>query len=176
MNLVKKKRIIGFIFIGLLLFLFLYANWPMTPLQEGARADSVAVYKSGRKLVLLQNGKMLKEYSISLGGSPIGPKKEEGDHKTPEGPYTIDYRKPDSAFHLALHISYPDAEDELEAAARGVSPGGFIMIHGMRNGLGFLGRLHLLFDWTDGCIAVTNAEIEEIARAVADGTPIEIFP
>lgn len=154
----------------------LYAEWPSTPLPNDVKADRVVVTKSQRKLVLLQQGKTLKEYHIALGRVPDGRKQQEGDGKTPEGQYTIDYRKPDSAFHFALHISYPNEQDSKDAAAKGASPGGLIMIHGMRNGLGFIGNLHRLFDWTNGCIAVTDREIEEIARAVDDGTPIEINP
>lgn len=167
-------KIVSGVILAALLALVAYAHWPSPQLPEGARADAIVVYKSQRKLVLLQSGKILKEYSIVLGGSPIGAKKEEGDQKTPEGAYTIDYRKPNSSFHLALHVSYPNQQNKSEAAARGVSPGGFIMVHGMRNGLGFLGRLHRFVDWTNGCIAVTNAEIEEISRVVSDGTPIDI--
>jgi murein L,D-transpeptidase YafK len=138
------------------------------------RADAIVVHKSERVLELLSGGNVLKRYSVALGGNPVGAKAEEGDSKTPEGSYIIDYRKPDSSFHLALHISYPNEQEKLAAASRGVSPGGLIMIHGIRNGLGFVGRLHLLADWTNGCIAVTNKEIEEISKAVLDGTPIEI--
>lgn len=151
-----------------------YAHWPSPQLPEGTRADAIIVYKSQRKLAILKDGQTLKEYSVSLGGSPAGAKKEEGDEKTPEGSYTIDYRKPNSSFHFALHVSYPNEREKSEAAARGVSPGGLIMVHGIKNGLGFLGRLHRLADWTNGCIAVTNREIEELARVVADGTPIDI--
>lgn len=167
-------KIVSSVILAALLSLVAYAHWPSPQLPEGARADAIVVYKSQRKLVLLQSGKILKEYSIVLGGSPIGAKKEEGDQKTPEGIYTIDYRKPNSTAHFALHISYPNQQNKAEAAARGVSPGGFIMVHGLLNGLGFLGRLHRFVDWTNGCIAVTNTEIEEIARVVSDGTPIDI--
>ena len=119
---------------------------------------------------------MLKQYRVSLGGSPVGAKTQEGDRKTPEGVYRIDYRKADSAFHRALHVSYPNYKDRARAAAAGVSPGGLIMIHGIRNGLGGLGRWHRLVDWTNGCIAVSDPEIEQIWAAVPDGTPVEIRP
>jgi len=99
-----------------------------------------------------------------------------GDGRTPEGDYVIDYHKPNSSFHRALHISYPSPLDVANALSRGVEPGGLIMIHGMKDGLRYLGRLHTFLDWTDGCIAVTNSEIEEISRVVADGTPIRIEP
>ena len=111
---------------------------------------------------------------MSLGREPVGPKKAEGDRRTPEGVYTIDTRIERSAFHRALHISYPNVADRAAAQSAGVSPGGAIMIHGIRNGLGWLGRAHRLIDWTSGCVAVTNPEIEELWRAVRDGTPVEI--
>ncbi|MCI0505734.1 MAG: L,D-transpeptidase family protein [Gammaproteobacteria bacterium] len=169
------KTVAG-IFAGILLSLAVFAHWPALQLPEGTQADTIVVYKSQRKLVIRRGGETLKEYSVALGGVPIGPKTQEGDEKTPEGSYKIDYRKPDSAFHLALHISYPDEQEKSEAAARGVSPGGLIMVHGIRNGFGFLGRLHRILDWTNGCIAVTNQEIDEIARVVSDETPIDILP
>jgi murein L,D-transpeptidase YafK len=124
----------------------------------------------------LNRGKPLKTYQVALGGNPAGPKREQSDHRTPEGRYIIDFHNRRSAFHLALHISYPSAEDRRQGARRGVAPGGAIMIHGLRNGRGWVGEAHRLRDWTNGCIAVTDSEIEEIARAVPDGTPIVIYP
>jgi murein L,D-transpeptidase YafK len=151
-----------------------YAHFPAPELDADARADRVVVLKSERKLILMNADRPLKEYRIALGRDPVGLKTREGDGRTPEGQYVIDYRKPDSSFHRALHISYPSPADAAQASVRGVSPGGLIMIHGIRNGLGVVGRFHRLTDWTNGCIAVTNSEIEEIWRAVPDGTPIEI--
>ena len=138
------------------------------------RADAIIVEKSERRLLLMRDGAVLGEYSVALGSSPLGDKEQEGDGRTPEGRYTVDYKNAASAFHLSLHISYPNAADRREAEGRGVSPGGDIMIHGLPNRLGFLGPLHRLFDWTEGCIAVTNGEIEDIWTRVAVGTPIEI--
>ena len=146
------------------------------PLPSDIAADYLLVEKSERRLIVFSNNTPIKEYTVALGREPIGPKQFEGDGKTPEGHYIIDRRKADSSFHLALHVSYPNAQDEQFAASRGQSPGGAIMIHGIRNGLGFLGPLHRLHDWTDGCVAVTDAEIEELWRAVPDGTPIEMRP
>jgi len=146
------------------------------PLPEGTRADRVLVRKSARKLELYRGTELLRSYRVSLGKNPIGHKQREGDGRTPEGHYVLDYHKLDSAFHRALHISYPSPADVASARAHNVSPGGLIMVHGLRNGLGFLGRMHRLTDWTDGCVAVTNEEIEEIARVVPDGTPIDITP
>jgi len=119
---------------------------------------------------------LLKTYVVSLGRHPVGPKEREGDKRTPEGLYTIESHNPRSSFHRALKVSYPSAADRLAAEKRGVAPGGDIMIHGLRNGLGLIGRLQRGLDWTAGCIAVTNPEIEEICRVVPDGTPIEIRP
>ncbi|MCA1440448.1 L,D-transpeptidase family protein [Ensifer sp. IC4062] len=137
-------------------------------------AKEVVVDKSERLLKLLRDGTVLGEYSVSLGGNPLGHKQREGDRRTPEGDYLIDWRNPNSSFHLSLHISYPDAADQARAAAAGESPGGDIMIHGLPNGWGFLGSLHLLLDWTNGCIAVTDKEMREIWSLVPDGTPIRI--
>jgi len=162
----------GIVVIGLLT----YANWPEKPLSPNSVADKVLILKGQRALILLKDGRPLKEYCVSLSKNAIGRKEQEGDKKTPEGIYTIDYRNPKSSFHLSLHISYPNADDVASAKAKGVSPGSLIMIHGLRNGLGLLGKLHRLFDWTGGCIAVTNPEIEEICCAVKDGTPVEIRP
>ena len=148
---------------------------PQTAIRRvRAKADKVLVEKGARRLTLFCGGRKFKEYPIALGFSPIGPKEREGDGRTPEGSYVIDFHKPDSAFHRALHISYPSAGDNARAAEAGVSPGGDIMIHGLPNGLGGLGPAHRLRDWTAGCIAVTDSEIEEIYNSVSDGTPIEI--
>lgn len=153
-----------------------YAHWPISPLPDAARADRLLVLKGERRLILFKDGVAIRDYRIALGRNPLGPKAEEGDGRTPEGGYVIDYRKPDSDFHRALHISYPSPADQAAAAARGVDAGGQIMIHGIRNGQGIMGRWHRMRDWTAGCIALTDAEIEQIWQAVPDGTPIEIRP
>ena len=139
-----------------------------------AYADRVIVEKARRQLHLLASGKVLRTYRVALGRNPVGAKTQEGDGKTPEGIYVIDTRKKQSGYHRALHISYPSAADVDRAQRAGVKPGGDIMIHGIRNGLGWVGSLHRVTDWTLGCIAVTNQEIEEIWTAVPDGTPIEL--
>lgn len=137
-------------------------------------ADFVLVDKSDRTLTLYADGTALKTYAgIQFGAAPIGHKRFEGDERTPEGRYTIDARNPASAYHLSLRVSYPNAADRAWAAARGRSPGGDIFLHGQPNWLA-AGRIP--GDWTDGCIALSNAEIEELWRAVPDGTPIEIRP
>jgi murein L,D-transpeptidase YafK len=151
-----------------------FANWPPRALPAGVTADRIVVRKEARELTLFCNGAPLKTYEVSLGEEPAGPKRREGDNRTPEGVYTIDRHKADSDFHLALHVSYPNAQDRARALQMGVPPGGDIMIHGLPNRLGWLGRFQRLVDWTAGCIAVTNPEIDEIYRATPDGTPIEI--
>jgi murein L,D-transpeptidase YafK len=142
------------------------------PLQASATADKVLVLKRQRKLYLLQGNQVLKAYRVSLGGSPVGPKIREGDRRTPEGAYVLDWHNPDSQFYKSLHISYPNAKDLARARKLGVPPGGDLFIHGQPNDFDGPGKQP--GDWTDGCVAVTNAEMDEIWRAVADGTPIEI--
>jgi murein L,D-transpeptidase YafK len=153
-----------------------WANWPERSIAPGVVADRVVVLKSKRQLELHAKGKLLKSYVVSLGRHPVGPKEREGDKRTPEGLYAIESHNPRSSFHRALKVSYPSAADRIAAGKRGAAPGSDIMIHGIRNGLGLIGRLQRRLDWTAGCIAVTNPEIEEIYRAVPDGTPIEIQP
>lgn len=145
-------------------------------LPANARADHVVVLKSQRILMLMSRGQVLKRYKVSLGRVPTGPKVQQGDHKTPEGTYVLDRRNDKSRFYRSIHISYPDQKDRANAAKLGVSPGGDVFIHGLPNRFGWLGKSHLSMDWTDGCIAVTDQEMDEIWRAVRDGTPIEIKP
>jgi len=109
-----------------------------------------------------------------LGGNPNGPKERQGDNKTPEGTYVIDSRNKDSQYHLSLHISYPNERDKKRAKELGVSPGGNIMIHGIKNGFSWVGDFHSEADWTKGCIAVTDEEIEEIAKIAPNGTIVEV--
>lgn len=149
---------------------------PESPLPAGTEADLLVVNKSARRMLVYAHGSLLRSYRVSLGHDPLGPKRRQGDHRTPEGRYVIDHHNPNSAYHLSLHVSYPSAADAARARASGYSPGGEIMIHGTRNGLGWLARVRLPVDWTDGCIAVTNAEMDELYRVVPDGTPIEIRP
>jgi len=139
-------------------------------------ADRVVVHKKERTLELFKNGLSFRKYKIALGAQPAGPKTQEGDHKTPEGVYVIDRRNEHSKFYRALHISYPNADDQSRAERLGVSPEGDIMIHGLPNGFGWLGASHRMKDWTDGCIAVTDKEMDEIWQLVPDGTSIEIAP
>ena len=139
-------------------------------------ADKVLIEKKERRLTLLSKGEVIKTYKIALGANPVGPKERQGDNKTPEGVYTIDSRNGNSGFHLALHISYPNERDVRRAKELGVSPGGDIMIHGLKNGFGLVGTSHAEVDWTNGCIAVTNQEMEEIYKFVPIGTTVVIVP
>lgn len=145
------------------------------PLPEGLRVDRVLVDKSDRRLYLLKDTRVLKSYRISLGANPTGHKQQEGDMRTPEGEYMIDYRNPKSQFHLSLHISYPNARDRQRARRRGVSPGGQIFIHGLPPRVNKIGKFFMRFgDWTAGCIALSNEDIEELWRVIPNHTPIEI--
>jgi murein L,D-transpeptidase YafK len=139
-------------------------------------ADRIAVYKQQRKLVLYSHGKEIKSYRVALGSEPVGAKARQGDHRTPEGSYVLDRKNDQSRFYKAFHISYPNPQQLADAHHLGIDPGGDIMLHGMRKHYGWIGKLHTLHDWTDGCIAVTNDEMDELWRIVPVGTPIDIYP
>jgi murein L,D-transpeptidase YafK len=160
-------------YIYLLLWVF-----PLTLFANSTqKVDKVVVYKSERKMELIYKGIAIKTYDISLGDSPVGHKEMQGDERTPEGNYIIDYRNPNSHYHLSLHISYPDKNDRENARKKGVNLGGLIMIHGLPNKFAWASKLFAGWDWTDGCIAVNdNSQIEEIWNLVPDGTPISILP
>jgi murein L,D-transpeptidase YafK len=141
------------------------------------KADKILVLKSARKLQLLKDGVVLKTFPIALGANPVGPKRAGGDGKTPEGVYTIDGFQPHSRYHLALHISYPNATDRAQAEAAHRDPGGDIEIHGLPAWYnGPLNPNRFDKDWTHGCVSVGDRAIEEIYSAVSVGTPIEIRP
>jgi len=140
------------------------------------KADLVIVDKSKSKLYLEYAGKVIKSYHIALGPHPKGHKQREGDGRTPEGRYILDLKNAESAYYKSIHISYPNEFDISSALERGVAPGGAIMIHGQKNGFGKLARLTQRTNWTKGCIAVTDQEMDEIWAAVDSGTPIEIRP
>ncbi|OGW23854.1 MAG: hypothetical protein A2X59_06205 [Nitrospirae bacterium GWC2_42_7] len=143
---------------------------------QNVPADKILIEKKERRLTLISKGKVLKTYKIALGGNPNGPKERQGDNKTPEGTYVINSRNRDSRYHLSLRISYPNEKDKKRAKELGVSPGGDIMIHGIKNGFSWAGGLHTEVDWTKGCIAVTDEEIEEIEKLVPNGAIVEIRP
>ena len=138
--------------------------------------DSILVEKSARRLSLFQHGRLVRIYAVALGQQPVGDKVRRGDKRTPEGRFRIEARNPQSRYHRALRISYPDAGHRARAQMLGVSPGGDIMIHGLPARQAWVGAAHRDFDWTEGCIALTNQEIDEIWSAVPVGTPIHIMP
>lgn len=140
------------------------------------QADRVLIRKSARQLTLLRSGKALRTYHVSLGSNPAGAKDRQGDGRTPEGIYRIDSRNAYSKYHRALHVSYPNAADRLRARRLGVAPGGEIMIHGTPNRWRGLPFVFAHTDWTQGCIAVSDAEIEEMWKLVPNGTVVEIRP
>jgi murein L,D-transpeptidase YafK len=144
--------------------------------DDQSKADLVVVYKAERILQLKRAGRVLRTFPIALGREPTGPKLQEGDGRTPEGVYTLDWRNPDSQFYRAIHISYPRQSRSPHATRWGVSPGGHIMLHGLPNGVSAERVGHPRRDWTEGCIALTNEEIDEIWARVEDGTTIIIYP
>ena len=156
--------------------LLAWANWPAAALPDGITADRLVVLKSQRQLVVYSRGEVLKTYRVSLGRHPVGRKQYQGDGRTPEGLYAIDLRKTNTCCFRSLEISYPNAADRAWAAAHHVSPGGLVMVHGIGRGFGWVGRLQRFYDWTDGCVAVTNREMAELWRVVPVGTPIELRP
>ena len=171
------KKLTAATFFGLALVAAVYyASRTYAPLPAGSQADLIIVQKSARLLSAYSHGTLLRAYNVSLGPEPVGPKTRAGDGRTPEGPYLIDHHNPTSAFHRALHVSYPSHDDIARAHSASYPLGGDIMVHGIRDSLRWIGHAHLLVDWTVGCIAVTDPEIDELYRIVPDGTPIEIRP
>jgi murein L,D-transpeptidase YafK len=160
-------------FLTLIALLFISLSVSANP---NLHADRIVIIKSKRTLTLYSGSKELKSYRVALGGAPVGPKTRQGDHRTPEGVYRIDAKNSKSQYHRALHVSYPNPQDRAQAAKLRVNPGGDIMIHGLPPAYAYLGPLHRQYDWTEGCIAVTNSEIEEIWKLVPVGTEVEIRP
>jgi murein L,D-transpeptidase YafK len=173
---IRKILVLFAAIVLLIASVYIYAHHNWNPLPVGTTIDRILVEKSARRLSIFAGNKKLKSYRVALGRNPVGAKEQEGDMKTPEGVFKIDRRNPHSSFHLALHVSYPSDNDATRAAASGVSAGGDIMIHGIQNGLGWIGAFHRWHDWTVGCVALTDEEIEELYRVTPDGTPIEIKP
>ena len=173
----KVAKLIVLAFGILLAGLAIYYFYPQPKLPAGKPVDKLVVYKSKRQLLAYSNGELLKTYTISLGRQPLGHKEQEGDGKTPEGLYFINAKNPNSGYHKNLGISYPNERDIAHAKSIGKSTGGDVKIHGFKNGILVPpGRFHRLTDWTLGCIAITNEEVDELFSAVAVGTPIEINP
>ncbi|MGA7242446.1 MAG: L,D-transpeptidase family protein [Terracidiphilus sp.] len=149
---------------------------PESSPQTSGHVDSILVLKREHLMELLAGGRVIRTYKAALGRGGLAPKEREGDARTLEGHNVIDSRNEHSGFYRALHISYPNAGDSSRAAKLGVTPGGAIMIHGIKNGLGWLGATHCTVDWTAGCIVVTDDEIDEVWNLVPVGTPVEIRP
>ena len=141
-----------------------------------AQVDLVRVDKSERRMELLEKGVVIRHYKIALGDAPIGHKQKEGDERTPEGRYILDYRNPNSSYFKSLHVSYPNKQDLATAKAKGVDAGGMIMIHGQRNSFGWASAITQRMDWTNGCMALNNEDMQEVWDLVKTGTPIEILP
>jgi murein L,D-transpeptidase YafK len=140
------------------------------------KADSVLVIKSEKRLYLMDKGKQFASLPVTFGGNPVGHKQSQGDQRTPEGYYTLGYKNANSKFYKSIHISYPNVQDRLNADRQGADPGGDIMIHGQANGWGWAAPIVQLFSWTDGCIALSNSDMDRVWAAVDPGTPIEIRP
>ena len=159
---------------GVLLAFMCMATAPT--LQAAEKADMVRVVKSEKKLYLLKDDEVFASYPVKFGANPEGHKEQQGDERTPEGNYFLTYKNSKSAFYRSIHISYPNAEDQEKARSLGVDPGGDIMIHGQANGWEWAGFLTQLVNWTDGCIALTNSNMDLVWNAIESGTPIEIIP
>ena len=142
--------------------------------QPDGPIDRIYVDKSDHWMAVYRGGQIIREFRVALGRGGLRPKERAGDGRVPEGLYVIDGHNPNSAYHLSLHISYPTSGQSADAAARGISAGGDIMIHGLPNGRGWIGSRQRKLDWTEGCIALANAEMDWLYRSVPDGTPIEI--
>ncbi len=140
----------------------------------GGPVDRIYVDKSEHWMAVYRGGNIIREFRVALGRGGLGPKQKAGDGRVPEGLYAIDFHNANSAYYLSLHINYPTADQAAAAAARGVSAGGDIMIHGLPNGRDWIGSRHRKVDWTEGCIALTDPEMQWLFREVPDGTPIEI--
>jgi len=143
---------------------------------EITKIDSVEVFKSKREMVIFSNGNKLKTYNISLGTEPEGPKQFEGDKKTPEGKYIFDRKNTATGYHLSIHISYPNEQDKIKAASFGKAPGSDIMLHGIPNNADLIESYYENNDWTHGCIAVNNNDMDELWRVIDVGTPVIIYP
>jgi murein L,D-transpeptidase YafK len=140
------------------------------------RADQVVVSKSASRLYLQGNGKTFATFKVAFGAQPQGHKQQQGDERTPEGNYFLDAKNAQSAYYKSIHISYPNAADRAQAKSKGIDVGGDVMIHGQRNGWGWFAPLTQWFNWTDGCVALSNRDMEVVWRAVKVGTPITIYP
>ncbi len=172
-----KKYLLSFILFIFGIFIFLSPAFASLENHAYLKADQVIVYKAKRIMQLLRNGHVIREYRVALGKNPKGHKIHMGDSRTPEGNYTLAWRNPYSKYHLSINVSYPDPVDQEVANSLGLNAGDAIMIHGLPNGVKKPKEIgHPYKDWTDGCIAVNNQEMQEIWALVDDGTPISIWP
>ena len=169
-------RLFWIVLLASLATLVIYYFYPEPGLPADTEIDKLVVLKGERIMHAYSNGSVIRTYKISLGKNSVGHKQAEGDYRTPEGDYFINSRNDESGYHRNLGISYPNKADRDAAMKSNVSPGGDIKIHGLRNGLGFIGKFQRWNDWTAGCIAITDAEVDELADRVRLGTPITILP
>lgn len=170
------KKAILFILLLIIVGAIIYNLYPEKKLPANTKIDYIIVKKSDRQLLAYSKFKLVKTYQISLGDSPVGHKEYEGDEKTPEGIYIINAKNPHSGYHKNLGISYPNSKDVAYAKLLGRPAGGDIKIHGIRNKFGFIGKFQRFSDWTNGCMALTNSEVDELYTTVKIGTKIEIRP
>jgi murein L,D-transpeptidase YafK len=164
------------IFLLLLSSVIVYYFLPEPALPSTKKIDTLIVIKHKGIMEAYADDELIKTYKVSIGQHPVGDKEFEGDKKTPEGSYRINDKNPNSGYYKNLGVSYPNAGDIKEAKAKGLSPGGEIKIHGLKNGIGFIGKFHRFINWTAGCIAVTNEEMDELYEAIEVDTPIIIKP
>src|SRR5688572_5950517 len=166
-----------FVIFGLvILVVATYYFYPEKTLPAETRINKILIRKNDREMDVYSNESLIKTFSISLGGNPYGHKQVQGDQRTPEGRYFVDSKNNRSGYHKNLGISYPNKNEKGEAKRKGIDPGGEIKIHGIRNGFGFIGKFQRWYDWTDGCVALTDQEIDELYKSVEIGTPVEILP
>ncbi len=170
----KLLRLIALSIIAAIGALLIYYVIPSGKIPDGVVIDRIVVYKAAHKLEAYAQGRLMVTYRIAIGKQPVGAKEYEGDQKTPEGIYTINDRNPNSGYHRNLGISYPNAADIARAQQLGKPTGGDIKIHSLKNGQGYIGKFHRWKDWTNGCIAVTDAEMDQLYDHTALGTIIEI--
>ena len=175
-RIVSKGKLISAIIVITAVILGVYYVYPEPELPPDIKVDLLIVYKSRRLMEAYSGTRIVKKYKVSLGRNPFGDKQFEGDKKTPEGVYSINAKNPNSGYHKNLGISYPNQQDINEARKLGKPTGGDVKIHGLRNGLGIIGKFHRWYDWTAGCIALTDEEVDELYVTVAVGTKIDIRP
>ncbi len=168
-----KRSLISIVFLPIV-GLTIYYFFPESKLPSNINIDKMVVFKSRKQLLVYSGGRLVKTYTVSLGFCPVGKKQVDHDGKTPEGQYVINAKNPHSVCHKNLGISYPNQDDVINAKNQGKLPGGDIKIHGLSNGRGFIGKFHRWRNWTDGCIALTNAEVDDLYDHTAIGTLIEI--